>query len=187
MPTSDPGGTLYWNLGHSCRYYKLTPIFALTDVLKIRIIPPAKAHAIYSLEKSIASLQLWYQADTLPLTEMSNKLDSPLAPHQSKPDLQPSLTAIAQAALDEGYENIDTAALQALCRLLHAPRMEDATEEDFGDVVVLEDSDADDAEEPDYSYDPDSSGITREILGKAELLKRLESDVRFLSMPLMPH
>lgn len=130
-------------------------------------------------------MQLWYQVDALPLTEMSNKLDTPPAPHQSKPDAQPALTAIAQAALDDGYENIDTAALQALCRLLHTPSMENP-DEDFGDIVILEDSDADDAEEPDYSHDPDSSGITREPLDKVELLKRLETDVRFFLTSLKP-
>ncbi|KZP28188.1 hypothetical protein FIBSPDRAFT_276043 [Athelia psychrophila] len=138
------------------------------------IIPPAKPHAIYSLEKSIASVQLWYQVDALPLTEVSNQLDAPPAPHQSKPDAQPALTAIAQAALDDGYENIDTAALQALCRLLHAPSTADS-DEDFGDVVVLEDSEADDVDEPDYSHVP---GITREPLDKVELLKRLETDMK---------
>ena len=147
-----------------------------------RIIPPAKPHAIYSLEKSVASVQLWYQIDTLPLTEISIKLDAPPSPHQSTPDPQIALTSIAQAQFDNGYKDIDTAGLQALCRLMRAPNAEDEEKEDFVEVIILEDSDADDVEEPQFLPEmlPDPTAVAREPMDKRGLLKQLATDVRFL-------
>ncbi|KAF7984489.1 hypothetical protein HWV62_14616 [Athelia sp. TMB] len=149
------------------------------------IIPPAKPHAIYSLERSVASVQLWYQIDTLPLTEISIKLDAPPSPHQSMPDPQIALTSIAQAQFDNGYKDIDTVGLQALCRLMRAPNAEDEEKEDFVDVIILEDSDADDAEEPQFLPEmlPDPAAVAREPVDKKGLLKQLATDMKGRPQP----
>lgn len=123
------------------------------------------------------------------MTEIALQMDAPRAPNQSRPEVQISLRAIIQSAVDDGRKPTNISPLKALWRLVQLPAVagtEAEEQEDGSEVIVLEDSDAEDAEDPPYLcpslHVPSGrtpNAIDKDLIDKKLLLQSLTQEVSY--------